>query len=252
MTKTLLPFLMVVVLLGNACKKATEETVILEPTLEHTSGMSMASISNSATYISYWIYTPKNATANMPLVVYLHGGSGRGNNLNLVIDGSLPKFLIDGSIKDVPAYIVMPQCPANTTWESFAPTVKELIDFMVVNKKISPKKISLTGHSLGGSGTWSLAASYPNTFSCIAPLSGSVSASKASAYVGFPVWAFVGSADTVVDPASSQNIVPLINTAGGNAQLKVYAGASHFEVADLAYKDQNLKLLDWLIGKSRN
>jgi poly(3-hydroxybutyrate) depolymerase len=57
--------------------------------------------STSGGSIGYWLYTPANAKDNMPLIVYLHGGSGRGNDLNLVINGSLPKFLHDGTVKDI-------------------------------------------------------------------------------------------------------------------------------------------------------
>lgn len=253
MTKsfTLSLFLSICIFLSPSCKKS-KEAIIEENEITAVPGMAKASLVEPNANISYWLYTPKNATANMPLIVYLHGGSGRGSDLNLVISGSLPQFLTDASVKDVPAYILMPQCPSNGTWESISATVKVLIDKVAADKKINVKKISLTGHSLGGSGTWSLGATYASTFSCIAPLSGSVSASKASSYTTVPVWAFVGSADTIVDPSSSQTIVPLIINAGGNAQIKTYNGATHFDVPELVYKDQTVKLLDWMIAKTKN
>ena len=47
---------------------------------------------------------------------------------------------------------------------------------------------------------------YPELFSCIAPLSGSIKLSEAAlrALADMPVWAFVGSTDNTVDPASSK------------------------------------------------
>lgn len=199
----------------------------------------------------FWLYTPPNATPGMPLIVYLHGGSGRGTDLNLVIGGSLPKFLYDKEIADVPAYILMPQCPTVNTWEQITTPINELIDSLVAAKAINIDKISVTGHSLGGTGVWKYGALFSNKFSCIAPLSGSVQTNTASSYINIPVWAFVGSADTVVDPSSSTTIVPLINNAGGNAQIKIYNGATHFDVPDLTYKDAAANLLLWLISINR-
>ena len=58
----------------------------------------------------YWLYTPQNPTENMPLIVYLHGGSGKGEDLSLItnVEG-FPRYLQDGRIGDLRAYVVMPQ-----------------------------------------------------------------------------------------------------------------------------------------------
>lgn len=41
--------------------------------------------------IGYWLYTPAGAVENMPLILYLHGGSGKGDDLELVTQAdSLP------------------------------------------------------------------------------------------------------------------------------------------------------------------
>lgn len=210
---------------------------------------SFASSSNGN--LGYWLYTPQNPTANMPLIIYLHGGSFRGTDLNLLIGGSLPKFLYDSSVTNIPAYILMPQCPTGKVWEQIGSSVIEMIDNVVASKSINTNKISLTGHSLGGTGTWKLGATYAIKFSCIAPLSGSVVASTASQYTSLPVYAFVGSDDTIVDPSTSIDIVTAINSLGGNAQIKNYSGATHFDVPDLTYKDNSVNLLNWMISKTK-
>ena len=49
------------------------------------------------TALDYWLYTPKNPAEDMPLIVYLHGGSGKGNDLEKILDeGSLPGYLWSG------------------------------------------------------------------------------------------------------------------------------------------------------------
>lgn len=239
--------LLVTVLLTTSCKKDTTTTTATADTKASMKQFSFTA-SNSTTY-GYWLYSPKNATTNMPLIVYLHGGSGRGNDLNLVITGSLPMFLYDSTVKDIPAYILMPQCPANLTWEQITTSLIELIDKVKNDKQINPTKISLTGHSLGGTGVWKIGATNASKFSCIAPLSGSVQTNTASSFTSIPVWAFVGSADVIVDPVSSTTIVQMINSLGGNAQVKIYSGATHFDVPELVYKDASVNLLNWMISK---
>lgn len=249
--KSLLLLLFFLLLLS--CSR-NSDTTVTEPYVNPTADATMTQHSFNSTSngtLGYWLYKPKNATANMPLIIYLHGGSQRGSDLALVVSASLPKLISEKTVTDIPAYVLMPQCPANKTWEQMGSSVNEMMDFIVSSEKINIHKVSLTGHSLGGSGTWSLGADYAAKLSCIAPLSGSVLAANASKYVGLPVWAFVGSADTVISPASSTAIVPMINNLGGSAQIKIYDGATHFDIPDLVYKDTSVNLLSWMISKSK-
>ena len=49
------------------------------------------------TGLSYWLYTPQSTGTPKPLVLYLHGGSGKGRDLNAVLEAeSLPRFLQEG------------------------------------------------------------------------------------------------------------------------------------------------------------
>jgi len=160
---------------------------------------------------NYLLYTPANATPNMPLLVYLHGGSGKGDNLDLLTaNDGFPKYLQDGTLGSIPAYVVIPQLPSSKKgWADVKVSLKELINSISTTYAINAKKISLTGHSMGGTGTWSIAVSYPGLFSCIAPLSGSIQNTTANvtALSKMPVWAFVGYADTIVDPTQSENFI---------------------------------------------
>lgn len=65
--------------------------------------------------LDYWLYAPPGARDGLPLIVYLHGGSGRGDDLELVMEAeSLPKFLRDGDLA-LSAYVLMPQLPSGET-----------------------------------------------------------------------------------------------------------------------------------------
>ena len=62
--------------------------------------------------IGYWLYTPAGAVENMPLILYLHGGSGKGDDLELVTQAdSLPQYLQNGQLAPE-AYVLILQLPA--------------------------------------------------------------------------------------------------------------------------------------------
>lgn len=201
----------------------------------------------------YWLYTPSNPTQQMPLIVYLHGGSGKGDDLNLIIsEDGFPKYLQTGELGDIKAYVLIPQLPSTQKgWAGVSNSLYDLIHATVSKFDIDANNISLTGHSMGGTGTWSLAATYPTLFSRIAPLSGSVkgTAETIKKLNNIPVWAFVGSIDTIVPPVSSEEMVAELNEAGGTAEITVFNGADHFAVPSLVYLSKDIDLIHWLIGE---
>ena len=144
----------------------------------------------------------------------------------------------------------MPQLPsAQKSWESIAGSIRELIDYMAEAYTINRNNVSLTGHSMGGTGVWHLACMYPALFSRIAPLSGSIRSTPEAIdqLKAIPIRTFVGSADSIVVPESSEEMIAALKAAGGNAEITIFDGADHFSVPRLAYLDTNVGLVDWLV-----
>ena len=114
--------------------------------------------------LGYLLYTPENASENLPLLVYLHGGHGKGSNLSVLLDtDGFPKYLADGDLGEIPAYVLIPQLPSDERdWLSISDTVMALIESICEEKTIDRSCIALTGHSMGGTGTWDLALAYPD------------------------------------------------------------------------------------------
>lgn len=198
------------------------------------------------TDLSYWLYTPQSTGTPKPLVLYLHGGSGKGSDLNAVLVAeSLPRFLQERQIAP-DAYVVMPQLPANCN--SWSDRTAQLMQLLVTVKTQYPIACTaLTGHSMGGTGCWELALAHPEAFCAAAPLSGSVQLTpqNLTSLQSLPVWAVVGSADTIVKPDASEQFITALHEKNSNALLTVREGATHFDVPQ-AYLDSTLGLLDWL------
>ena len=200
----------------------------------------------------YWLYTPENPTENMPLIVYLHGASGRGEDLDLVLaDEDFPKYLQSGELGDVQAYVLIPQLPSDLrSWSDISDSLYSLIQKIVSDFSIDVENISLAGFSMGGTGVWELAVEYPDLFARIAPLAGSARGvlEYASLLKEIPVRAFVGADDTVITPNSSKQMVAKLQNAGADAQITVLDGADHVSIPSLVYHDESVRLVEWLLG----
>lgn len=199
--------------------------------------------------LNYWLYTPANPTKNMPLIVYLHGGSGKGDDLDLVtgVDG-FPQYIKEGRIS-CRAYIVFPQCPSSQKgWKTMGSKIESLVKYTCSTYRLNRSKVSLTGHSMGGTGTWSLALDYPDLFYKIAPMSGSVTMNGNNLEIlsSVPIWAFVGDKDTIVSPDTSVAMINALRSSGANARLTILEGADHFDVPALGYLESNV--VNWLIS----
>ena len=211
--------------------------------------------SNDGVTLNYWLYTPKNATVNMPLIVYLHGGSGRGDDLELItaVDG-FPQYLRDGKITPE-AYVLIPQCSSD--YSGWGGKIKggiiKLIDSVAIEHQIDTSRISLTGHSMGGTGVWKMALSYADKFSAIAPLSGGIELVDANIEKlrGISVWAVVGTEDTIVDPQSSIDFITELSKVNQNATITELEGVDHFTVPSTAYLTKDFDIIGWLISQTK-
>lgn len=189
----------------------------------------------------------------MPLIIYLHGGKSKGNDLSKLTEtDGFPQYLKNGKLGDVRAYVIMPQLTSDKKgWADISAGICEIVDKAAEYYGIDKTRVSLTGHSMGGTGTWALATEHPELFRRIAPLSGSIvlNAENVNALKGVSVRAFVGADDTIVRPQSSKAFVTALKRAGENAEITEFAGADHFDVPKLAYCGEGIDLLAWLTEK---
>ena len=125
----------------------------------------------------------------------------------------------------------------------------ELIEYICDLFDINEEKIALTGHSMGGTGTWDLALLYPNKFLRIAPLSGSVkiTTENINQLKHLQIRAYVGSKDTIVSPESSRKMIYELQQYHTDAEIIIFENATHFDIPQLAYLNDK-ELIQWLIS----
>lgn len=230
-------------------------STVPEETLENSPQAPLRACSISTDELEtfqYWLYTPENSAEKLPLIVYLHGASGKGEDLELLTSAEdFPKYLLDGTLGDINAYVLMPQLPSSQKgWSSITGSLYSLIQETISEYSIDENNISLVGFSMGGTGVWNLAAAYPTLFARIAPMAGSARAvlQQVSVLKSIPVWTFVGADDTVISPNSSKEMVYALKKAGGTADITLFEGADHISVPPLAWLDDTINLMAWLTG----
>ena len=110
---------------------------------------------------------------------------------------------------------------------------------------IDKARIHLTGYSLGGYGTWSLATLYPNLFASAMPICGGGFPALAMNLVNLPIRAFHGLCDKTVDPIESLQMAKAVNRQGGHAELILFPDLGHTCFREV-YADD--KTYDWLLS----
>ncbi|WP_311774200.1 MULTISPECIES: dienelactone hydrolase family protein [unclassified Nostoc] len=86
-------------------------------------------------------------------------------------------------------------------------------------------RVHLTDLSMGGYGTWHLAAAQPERFAAIAPICGGGEPAQVHKLKNLPVWAFHGAKDNVVPLSESKIMVSALKTRDGNVKFTVYPEA---------------------------
>ncbi len=231
------------------CRTPQRTVPSSEPTMTPSS-MTAQSFSREITRTQsykYWLYLPPGYSADRPwpLLLFLHGAGERGSDLNRVKIHGPAKLAAAG--RDFPFILVAPQCPAEVWWDPEALTA--LLDDLNERYAVDPRRVYLTGLSMGGYGTWDLAIRQPDRFAAIAPICGGGIPFLAARHLkDLPTWVFHGAKDQVVPISESERMVDALKAAGGNVRFTVYPEAGHDSWTQ-AYN--NPELYDWLLSHHR-
>jgi predicted peptidase len=214
--------------------------------------------------LSYLLHIPKSlehqSDRKWPLIFFLHGAGERGDNLDLVKIHGVAK-IVDNQ-EDFPFIVVSPQCPTDSYWPQELDTLNALLDKIIADNPVDTNRIYLTGLSMGGIGSWQLALAHPDKFAAIAPICGAISIpvlrrnefelstttkelyARLPLLKDVPVWAFHGDQDDIVPMDETEEIIQLLNNAGGDAKLTVYEGVGHDSWTETY---DNPKLYEWFL-----
>ncbi len=202
--------------------------------------------------LRHLVYLPTgyeaDTTRQWPLILFLHGSGERGNELERVKVNGLPKELAAG--REVPAIVLSPQCPAGAGWagDLMVEDLDALVADALVRYRVDPRRVYVTGLSMGGFGTWALAAAHPERFAAIAPVCGGGNPELAGRLRRLPVWAFHGAKDDVVPLANLTVMTEALARVQGDMRTTIYPDAGH-DAWSATYA--NPEFYTWLLGHER-
>ncbi len=176
----------------------------------------------------YTIAIPEGYTgeAATPLILALHWGGmvtpfyGRG-----VLEG-----LIEPALRELGAIIAAPDCQhgqwANPESEA---EVLALLDYLQEQYNLDADKTVLTGYSLGGMGTWYLAARNQDQFSAAVILAGRPQPDSAETDWDIPLYVIHSRVDDVVPLAQTDEVVAQLKGKGAAIEYVLLDEVTHYD-----------------------
>lgn len=184
----------------------------------------------------------------LPMIVSLHGAGERGWDAPLLKLNGVPKYLDEGL--PVRAIVLAPQVPSwELIWNTIVHELMELVVLIRDSYPVDEDRVSVTGLSMGGYGTWELAMSYTGAFSALAPFCGGGTSFRAWRLKDLPIRACHGDADDTVPLSATMEMIDAIRAAGGEPECIIRHGVGH-DCWHWVYEQTNL--IEWLVAQKRN
>lgn len=151
--------------------------------------------------VNYRLYTPQRQYGSRPLILFLHGGGGSGEDNELQLTDTLGAIKLAERCPDM--YVMAPQAPTGglslqemfarmlskgdpynvhvgadpceefdsrgwTRW--YLGKVADIIRRMIANGEVDPRRVYVIGMSMGGGGTLKMMSVAPDLFAAAAPI----------------------------------------------------------------------------------
>lgn len=207
----------------------------------------LKAIHNQADY-PFLLHLPADSILknNPPVLIFLHGRSLSGNNLEMVKKYGIIHEIEKG--REIPAIVLAPQVPAGQSWEP--EKVLSVLRFAQEHFQTDTNRVYVTGMSLGGYGTLDFAGEYPEIVTAAVALCGGGNSRNGCNLSTIPVWIQHGNRDSAVPISESEKMVRSIRACNGGENLKytVVPGANHGDLERVFRTDE---LYDWLFQFSK-
>lgn len=211
----------------------------------HTYRPSVDDISNEAQASSAGEQHIKcQSSGKLPIVLFLHGRSLCGTNLNSVRRYGSIDALSWG--RQINAVIIAPQ----NRGDGWRPQrLKSVVDWVCERYEVDTNRLYVLGMSMGGYGTLDFAGTYPDHVAAAMALCGGSTLKDYTGLSRVPLWIVHGTADTAVPVTASRQVVEAINKVDTLNQT-IYTelkGVNHSRLARLFYTDMTY---EWLFSHS--
>ena len=196
---------------------------------------------------NFWLYTPEGYVKGetpKPLVIFLHGKSLCGHDLNRVKRYGTIAAIEMGMKLD--AIVLAPQNPGGS-WKP--ERLMNIVEWVKKHCTVDTNRIYVLGMSLGGYGTINFAGTYPDRIAAAMALCGGGTLRDYCGLNQMPLWILHGTNDRAVKISASQHVVDAMNACGNGERLiwTRLAGMDHGSLARAFYLPETYQ---WLFSHS--
>lgn len=195
----------------------------------------------------FWVYTPQDyyySLDSTPVIIFLHGRSLCGRNLNRVKRYGPLDAIVKG--RQIDALVLVPQNPGGS-WKP--DKINDVLEWTKKHYPMDSTRVYVIGMSLGGYGTLDFAGTFPDKVAAAMALCGGSTLKDVSGLGELPLWIMHGTADRAVPIKQSKVVVEQLKKEGKDKRLRYdwLKGASHGALARILYMT---KTYDWLFSHS--
>ena len=186
----------------------------------------------------FWVYVPQERaardTVKLPLVVFLHGKSLSGNNLEQVRGYGPLEALKFG--RKIDALILAPQAQAG--WSPSR--VMKVLDWTEKHYPVDTSRVYVFGMSMGGYGTIDFVGTYPEKVAAAIAMCGGGTIKDYSGLNKVPLWIIHGTSDSSVSYKESQKVVDAMKASGPADLLRfdLHEGVNHSRLGRVFYMSE--------------
>lgn len=166
-----------------------------------------------------------------PVLLFLHGSGGLNNEGNIRGQSLGRKLGMAEFAAGIKHIVLIPIAPSRPWSDHFAHAMS-LVDLAIKDLAGDKSRVAVAGQSIGGNGTWEIAAKHPQTFACAVPICGfadrdasSAPPALISALKPLPIWAFHSASDEVVKVENTDVMVEALKAAGSSVKYTRYETA---------------------------
>lgn len=196
---------------------------------------------------NFWVYTPTDyyySLENTPVIIFLHGQSLCGRNLNKVKRYGPLDAIVKG--RQIEALVLVPQNPGGA-WDP--DKISSMLDWTKKHYAMDSTRVYVIGMSLGGYGTLDFAGTYPEKVAAAMALCGGCTLKDMNGLGKVPLWIMHGTADRAVPIKQSKIVVEELQENDEDQRLRYdwLQGAFHGALARVLYMT---KTYEWLFSHS--
>ena len=183
-----------------------------------------------------------DGTNPVPLVIALH----YGGEVESFYGSGMIDDLIQPGLGGLGAILVAPDALGGGDWTTGTneQAVEWLTRSILHSYAVDPRKVAITGYSMGGEGAWHIGGQHQDLFTAVVPVEGDPAGRNLEWTI--PVYVIHSRDDQVIPIGPVEKHVQTLKDAGAMVKLRTVGGLTHYEVPEFAGVLQ--EVVPWLKG----